>query len=88
MEWERIIDGTYKARVNGSKVVFVDGPKESFAYWAIYQTLEGSFFRLVIDHDGETVLQCAPLSDEETRTLLEQHAPRLVDLYFGAWWAS
>jgi hypothetical protein len=37
MGWERVIDETYKATVNESKVVCVDGPKESFAYWAIYQ---------------------------------------------------
>ena len=54
----------------------------SMAWWALYQTRHGAFFKVLVDHDGETTTW-TPLSDAEAQTLLEERANHLVEKYFG-----
>jgi hypothetical protein len=55
----------------------------SEAWWGLYRTPAGAFFKIVFDHDGETLLECRTLPDSEARTCLEKHANGLVEKHFG-----
>jgi predicted HicB family RNase H-like nuclease len=80
---KRIIDGkTYN--IHTATEVTGGGHPHSLAWWGLYQTRHGAFFKVVIDHDGETVLEFRPLTDPEAQTQLERHANHLVEQYFGA----
>lgn len=54
----------------------------SNAFWALYKKENGSFFELVVDHDGvpEGIF---PLSKRQARVWLERHANHLVEEHFG-----
>ena len=65
-----------------STEIFIDGPKDSMAWWGIYQTRHGAFFKVLVGYDGETTT-FTPLSDAEAQALLEKHANHLVEEYFG-----
>jgi len=55
---------------------------QSSGWWGLYQTRAGAFFTIVVNHDGEDVLEFGPVSDEEAQKLLEKHANHLVEKYF------
>lgn len=81
---KRIIDGkTYN--IDTATCVFLDGPDDGFssAWWGLYQTRHGAFFKVVVNHDGEEVLEFGPVTDAEAQALLEKHANHLVEQYFG-----
>lgn len=81
---KRIIDGkTYN--IDTATCVFLDAPDDGFsgAWWGLYQTRHGAFFKVVVDHDGETVLKFDPVTDTDAQALLEKHANHLVEQYFG-----
>ncbi|CAJ3093702.1 Uncharacterised protein [Burkholderia pseudomallei] len=81
---KRIINGrTYN--IATATRVFEDGPYDnmSMAWWGLYQTRHGEFFKVIVDHDGETVLEFRPVTDIEAQTILEKHANHLVEQYFG-----
>ena len=54
----------------------------SQAWWSMHQTRHGAFFKVVCDHDGETI-NIEPLTDQLAQKLLERHANHLVEQYFG-----
>ncbi len=79
---KRIIDGkTYNTHtateVTGGSHPYSDG------WWGMYQTRHGAFFKILVDHDGETVLEFKPLTDAEAQAVLEKHANHLLEQYFG-----
>ncbi|MFM0016723.1 toxin-antitoxin system HicB family antitoxin [Paraburkholderia sediminicola] len=85
---KRIINGkTYN--VHTATTVFEDGPAisdpagDSFAYWGLYQTRHGEFFKIRMNHNGEEILEFRPVTDAEAQELLEKHANHLVEQYFG-----
>lgn len=85
---KRIINGkTYN--VHTATTVFEDGPAitnptgASAAYWGLYQTRHGEFFKIKVNHDGEEILEFGPVTDAEAQGLLEKHANHLVEQYFG-----
>ncbi len=81
---KRIIDGrTYN--IATATRVFEDGPDDgrSMAWWGLYQTRHGAFFKVVVNHDGEEVREFRPVTDAEAQALLEKHANHLVEQYFG-----
>ncbi|WP_044042566.1 toxin-antitoxin system HicB family antitoxin [Caballeronia insecticola] len=57
--------------------------RASQGWWGLYQTRDGEFFQIMVDHDGETLLEFAPVTDGEALKLLEKHADHLVAQYFG-----
>lgn len=76
---KRIINGkTYN--VQTATTVFEGGPAiidpagHSSAYWGLYQTRHGEFFKIRMNHDGEEILEFGPVTDAEAQTLLEKHA--------------
>jgi predicted HicB family RNase H-like nuclease len=80
---KRIIDGqTYNTET--ATRVFVGGSSHasSGGWWGLYQTRAGAFFQIVVNHDGEEVLEFGPVTDEEAQKLLEKHANHLVEKYF------
>ena len=78
---KRIIDGqTYNTET--ATQIFVDGNHFSNAWWGLYQTRAGAFFKIVVNHDGEEVLEFGPVSDHEAQKLLEKNANHLVEKYF------
>ncbi|KVR84405.1 toxin-antitoxin system HicB family antitoxin [Burkholderia vietnamiensis] len=84
---KRIINGkTYN--VHTATTVFEDGPAivdpggHSFAYWGLYQTRYGEFFKVTVQHDGEAT-KFEVLTDLEAQALLEKYANHLVEQYFG-----
>jgi predicted DNA binding CopG/RHH family protein len=78
---KRIIDGTTYDTDTATEVYSAEN-QYSGAWWAMYQTRHGAFFKVVCDHDGETHT-FTPLSDSEAQKLLERHANHLVEKYFG-----
>jgi len=78
---KRIIDGqTYNTET--ATQIFVGGSDFSNAWWGIYQTRAGAFFKIVVNHDGEEVQEFKPITDAEAQKLLEKHANHLVEKYF------
>jgi predicted HicB family RNase H-like nuclease len=85
---KRIINGkTYN--VHTATTVFEDGPAisdpggYSDAYWGLYQTRHGEFFKVKVNHDGQEILEFRPVTDAEAQALLEKYANHLVEQYFG-----
>ena len=80
---KRIIDGkTYNT--DTATLVAQSGEVhwQSSAWWALYQTRHGAFFRIIADHNGEEQ-EFRPLTDAEAQAFLEKHANHLVEEYFG-----
>ena len=80
---KRIIDGKSYNTMTSEEVFSIEANAHSSAWMGIYQTRHGAFFKVVIDHDGETVLEFRPLSDIDAQSYIEKHANHLVDQYFG-----
>ena len=80
---KRIIDGKSYNTETATEVVGGDNSEYSNAWWGLYQTRHGAFFKVVVDHDGETILKFGPVTDEEALETTQKHAPHLVDQYFG-----
>jgi predicted DNA binding CopG/RHH family protein len=78
---KRIIAGVTYDTETATEVCGGDA-EHSSAWWQLYQTRHGAFFKVVCDHDGET-LSFVPLSDDEAQELVERHANHLVEQYFG-----
>jgi predicted HicB family RNase H-like nuclease len=78
---KRIIEGqTYNTET--ATQVFIGGSQFSQGWWGLYQTRAGAFFKILVNHDGEEVLEFGPVSDDEAQRLLEKHANHLVEKYF------
>jgi predicted HicB family RNase H-like nuclease len=80
---KRIIDGqTYNTET--ATQVFVTRPGNHFsdAWWGLYQTRAGAFFKVVVNNDGAEVLEFGPITDHDAQKLLEAHANHLVEKYF------
>jgi predicted HicB family RNase H-like nuclease len=80
---KRIIDGQTYNTETATEVIGGDNSEYSSAWWALYQTRAGVFFKVVIDHDGETVLDFRGLSDEQAAKLVAERAPHLLEKYFA-----
>jgi hypothetical protein len=81
---KRIINGkTYNVHTS-TEICGEDNAEYSGAWWSLYQTRHGEFFKVMMDHDGETFLEFGPVSDEEARKLAEKYAPvHVVEQFFG-----
>jgi predicted HicB family RNase H-like nuclease len=80
---KKIIDGKTYNTDTATYVTGGDNSEYSSAWWGLYQTRHGAFFTIVVDHDGETVLEFRPLTDQEAYKDLEKHANHLIEQYFG-----
>ena len=80
---KRIIDGKTYNTDTATEVIGGDNSPRSDAWWGIYQTRYDAFFKVVVGHDGETVQEFVPLTDEQAMAQLQRDAPHLVDQYFG-----
>jgi hypothetical protein len=78
---KRIIDGTSYNTDTATEVFSQSASEPSMGWWALYQTRHGAFFKVVVDHDGETATW-TPLSDADAQALLEKCANHLVERYF------
>ncbi|MDR3436315.1 hypothetical protein [Telmatospirillum sp.] len=79
----RVIEGKAFDTKSATEVVSGDNSPMSDAWWGLYRTKDGVFFKVVVDHDGETVTEFAPLSNLDARAFLERRANYLVEEYFG-----
>ena len=79
---KRIMNGVTYDTDTATRVCGGDNAEHSFAWWGLYQTRHGAFFKVVCDHDGETHT-FTPLQEEEAQSLLERHANHLVERFFG-----
>jgi hypothetical protein len=79
----RIIDGIAYDTDTATEVVGGDNSAWSAAWWGLYRTQNGTFFKIVVDHDGTTFQEFKTLTDAEVRAELEKHANHLVEKYFG-----
>jgi hypothetical protein len=84
---KRIIKGqAYNTET--STTVFVLGHASGHTHWqsdgwfGLYQTRLGAFFKIMMDHDGETLLEFEPISDIEAQELTEKYANHLVEKFF------
>ncbi|MGO8845650.1 MAG: hypothetical protein ACLQFI_10010 [Methylocella sp.] len=78
-----IIEGKAYDTDKATRVTGGDNSAWSSAWWGLYRTDNGTFFKIVVDHDGETLLECSTLTDAQARATLEKHANHLVEQYFG-----
>src|ERR1700733_13678747 len=76
-------DGIAYDTDKATNLVGGDNSEWSQAWWGLYRTPTGGFFKMVVDHDGETFLECKTVTEAEARMCLEQHANHLVEKYFG-----
>ena len=80
---KRVIQGRSYDTDTATKVTGGDNGSYSDAWWGLYRTQQGAFFKVVVNHDGETILEFKPLTDAEAQTDLEKHENGLVEQYFG-----
>ena len=78
---KRIIGGTTYDTATATEV-FYQRHDHSEAWWGLYQTRHGAFFKVVCQYDGETH-EFSPLADVEAQAILEKHANHLIEQYFG-----
>jgi hypothetical protein len=79
----RIIDGEAYDTDKSTRVVGGDNGGWSDAWWGLYRTEGGIFFKIVVDHDGSSFVEFRALTDAEARADVEKHANHLVEKYFG-----
>lgn len=79
---KRVIDGKSYNTDTATELFSESAPKPSMGWWALYQARHGAFFKVVLDHDGETI-SLTPLSNADARSSLERRASHLVEQYFG-----
>jgi len=79
----RIIDGIAYDTDNATEVVGGSNNPHSHAWWGLYRSQTGTFFKIVVDHDGSTFLEFRPVTEAEARAVVEKHANHLVEKYFG-----
>jgi hypothetical protein len=85
LSMKRIIGGqTYNTDTATLVAKSERGHPDSFAWWALYQTRHGAFFRIAVDHHGYEH-EFSPLTDAEAQAFLEGHlhTNHLVEQYFG-----
>ena len=80
---KQVIQGTTYDTETATELTGGDNIPNSNAWWALYRTQQGAFFKIVVDHDGSTFNEFRPLTDAEARAVLEKHANHLVEIYFG-----
>lgn len=78
---KRVIAGTTYDTDTATEV-FSQSHEHSEAWWGLYQTRHGAFFKVVCQYDGETY-EFTPLADDDAQALLERFANHLVEQYFG-----
>jgi hypothetical protein len=78
-----IFEGIAYDTDKSTEIVSGDNSAWSGGWWGLYRAPTGAFFKIVVDHDGETFLECRTLTDVEARTFLERNANNLVEKYFG-----
>ncbi|HEY5305653.1 MAG TPA: hypothetical protein VIJ52_03165 [Pseudolabrys sp.] len=78
---KKVIGGTVFDTETATEVFF-QSHVHSEAWWGLYQSRHGAFFKVVCQYDGETY-EFTPLRDDEAQALLEKHANHLVEQYFG-----
>jgi hypothetical protein len=79
---KRIINGQAYNTETSTEVFVLSGHWQSSGWFGLYQTRAGAFFKIMVDHDGETILEFGPISDTEAQELTEKHANHLVEKYF------
>jgi predicted HicB family RNase H-like nuclease len=79
---KRIINGKTYNTNTATHVTGGDNSQWSDAWWGLYQTRHGAFFKVVVDHDGVSE-KITPLTDAEAQAVVEKHANHLVEQYFG-----
>ena len=79
---KQIIRGQTYNTETATEVFSESAPPPSKGWWALYRNRRAVFFKIVVDHDGETTT-LTPLSDVEAQALLEGRANHLVEQYFG-----
>jgi hypothetical protein len=78
----RIVDGIAYDTETATRIVG-DNHQWSEAWWGLYRTNKGAFFKIVVDHDGDTFVEFKAMTDAEARSVLEKDANHLVEKYFG-----
>jgi hypothetical protein len=79
---KQIIRGQTYNTETATEIFSESAPEPSKGWWAVYRNRRAVFFKIVVDHDGETTT-LTPLSDVDAQALLEERANHLVELYFG-----
>jgi predicted DNA binding CopG/RHH family protein len=78
---KRIIDGQTYNTETATEIVGRENFNSS-AWWGLFQTRAGAFFKVIINHDGEEVLFFDRVSEEDAAKLVAEHAPSLFEKYF------
>jgi predicted HicB family RNase H-like nuclease len=79
---KRIIEGqTYNTET--ATEIAGGGHPDSGAWWALYQTRAGAFFKVIVNHGGEDVQFFDRVTDEQAAEIVVNHAPHLFDQYFA-----
>jgi hypothetical protein len=79
----QVIDGQAFDTETATEVISGDNHPMSSAWWGLYRTKDGVFFKVIVGHDGETIEYFSPMSNRNAREFLEKRANYLVEEYFG-----
>jgi predicted DNA binding CopG/RHH family protein len=79
---KRIINGVTYDTTTATEIFF-DSNDHSEAWWGLYQTRHGAFFKVLVGHHGDEA-KWTPLTDEEARAHVEKFANHLVGQFFGS----
>lgn len=80
---KRIINGKTYNTATATEVFTTEHPTSS-GWFGLYQTRHGAFFKVLVNHDGEEILDFEPISDQEAQEILERHGQgALIEKYFG-----
>jgi hypothetical protein len=79
----QIVDGIAYDTDTAIKITGGDNGHWSDAWWGLYRTESGTFFKIVVGHDGETLQEWRTLTVDAARATVEQHANYLVEQHFG-----
>lgn len=80
---KRIIKGKTYNTATATEIFHTEHPA-SGAWFGLYQTRHGAFFKVKVDHGGENILEFDPVGDEEAQKILEQNGQgALIEKYFG-----
>lgn len=79
---KRTINGITCDTVAATEII-AEGHGCSLAWWGLYQTPGGSFFKVVVGTDGK-VAEWALVAAEQTKKMVEKYAPHMIEKVFGS----
>ena len=79
---KRTINGIVCDTLTATEII-VEGHGLSPAWWGLYRTPDGSFFKIVVDLGGKISEWTLPAA-KQARQIVRKHAPHMTEKFFGS----